>query len=100
MQQRHTAEAAPSFLARAFSITLPTPGTLRTGSGAKKESTASRDQPVQNWPSGLRTSAAIFASRKLGPIPAEVVSPRVASLTLARISPTTTPASSPSAHSS
>eukprot|EP00965_Chrysotila_dentata_P060170 1995070-Pleurochrysis_carterae.AAC.1 len=69
------------------------PGTLRTGSGAKKASTSPKLKPAQNWPFGLRWSAQILARRKLCPMPAEVVRPPVASCTRKRISETTPSAS-------
>ena len=62
------------------SITLPTPGSLPTGSGARKASTIAGLST--NWPSGLFQSLAILARNLLGAIPAEAVrrvSSRIAS---------------------
>ena len=63
--------------------------TLRVGVSRRKERMSGTVAPMRCWPSGLLTSAPIFASRKLGPMPAETVRPRVASRTRRRISATT-----------
>ncbi|CFW89275.1 Uncharacterised protein [Bordetella pertussis] len=54
-------------------MTLPTPGTLRTGKGCRKSST--REGLITNRPSGLFQSEAILARNLLGATPAEAVRP-------------------------
>jgi hypothetical protein len=68
------------------SITLPTPGSLPTGSGARKASTPAGF--TTNWPSGLRQSLAILARNLFGAMPADAVRP-VSSRMAARIASAT-----------
>ncbi|MNT31613.1 hypothetical protein D3C72_1674580 [compost metagenome] len=54
-------------------VTLPTPGTLRTGKGSRKASTLLGR--TTNRPSGLFQSDAILARNLLGATPADAVRP-------------------------
>jgi hypothetical protein len=56
---------------RIFSVALPTPGILRTGSGTRKSSTWCGRMTKQ--PSGFFQSEAILARNLLGATPADAV---------------------------
>mmetsp|Transcript_80618 Transcript_80618/g.233097 ORF Transcript_80618/g.233097 Transcript_80618/m.233097 type:complete len:250 (-) Transcript_80618:782-1531(-) len=83
-----------------FSVTLPTPPSLRTGLGCSHASNDSRSRGTRNCPLGLSSSAAIFASAKFGAMPALAVKPFVLSRILARNSSTSSTAARASASTS
>mmetsp|Transcript_16061 Transcript_16061/g.64873 ORF Transcript_16061/g.64873 Transcript_16061/m.64873 type:complete len:457 (-) Transcript_16061:876-2246(-) len=76
----------PSPCSSLVSSTRPTPGTLRHGRSLRKARISAREPPTLNCPSGLRWSAAILASRNVGPSPPDNVSPPVAADTRRRSS--------------
>ena len=96
MRSRRSAHVRTlSASASCISVTRPMPPTLRTGMGARNSRAAARPGRTRVCPSGLRTSAAIFASLKFGARPPESVRPPVASRTRARSSAKTASASAP-----